>query len=175
MFLKRFASIAEPTASPNWQKYFAFREQRKMRRRIFTVVGAPTGFFASAQYVSELVFKPSQLILGLDPMIVMSAGVLATSFASALAFPAIGEATWKRLNKDNADFLNQMDKDFFAVIKKYRSNPNPDNSISLSTKQSPLTTDFYGEKITNVDQYNQWKAIHQKLKALETEEDNDEK
>ena len=60
-------------------------------------------------------------------------------------------------------------------LRKPRAIPaSPDNSISLSTKQSPLITDFYGEKITNVDQYLQWKSIHQKLKQSETIEDNEE-
>ena len=151
------------------------REQRKIRRRLMTILGAPVGFFSSANYVSGIAVKPSELILGVDPMLALSAGVISATVLASLTLPSIAEFAWKQVNKDNATFLTTMDKDYFDSIKKYRSNPSPDNSISLSTKQSPLTTDFYGEKISNFDQYEQWKAIHSKLKSLETEEDNEEK
>eukprot|EP00834_Sanchytrium_tribonematis_P000864 NODE_17_length_48642_cov_1.199349.p28 type:complete len:204 gc:universal NODE_17_length_48642_cov_1.199349:11688-11077(-) len=175
-FLTKIYRCKEPAQNEVWSRYFLLKEQRKLRRRLFTGLGLPIGFFTSAQYVGNLVFKPSELILGLDPMIVMSAGVLMSSFATALVMPSLGEALWLRIKKDEGIFLTEMDKDFYASISKYRSNPSPDNSISFSTKQSPLMTDFYGEKIQNVDQYLQWKSLHEKLRQNQNEEeDKDDK
>ncbi|SCV03535.1 LANO_0G04720g1_1 [Lachancea nothofagi CBS 11611] len=148
------SNITEPTEKEpsnvfNWTDFFQLRKQERRINLGSSVVTALLTSNASWAYLSTMEIDPMQTIMGFDPLVVVSASLLASGAFGYLLGPILGTTIFKMRQKSNLTEYNQKTKAFLRHVI--------DNRVDSSSQSfSNPVPDYYGEKIGSVGEYRQW-------------------
>lgn len=132
-----------------WNDFLHLRRQRYRAEILASIPSAFAGLFAGISYFATLEIDPSQLVLGLDPMIVYGGSTIACGGLGWLIGPIFGSAAWKVVHRKKAALIEQREKEFYEHVKKNRVDP------SRQSFNNPVP-DHYAEKIGSVAEYRRW-------------------
>lgn len=132
-----------------WSDFFKLRKQERKINLGSSIVTAFLGCNASWAYLSTMQIDPTQMIMGFDPLMVVSAGLIASGAVGYLFGPLFGTNIFKLKNKAQLDEYNNKTK---AFLKHVVANRVDSSSQSFS---NPVP-DYYGEKIGSLREYRQW-------------------
>lgn len=134
----------------SWTEYFALKKRQRRFNVASSALTAFLGANASWAYLSTMEIDPTQMILGFDPLVVVSAALLASGALGYLLGPLLGSQIFKAaagrskmvsFNDKNREFLQRIIKNRVDASSQSFSNPVPD---------------YYGEKIGSIGEYRQW-------------------
>ncbi|KAA8903658.1 mitochondrial import protein Pam17 [Sphaerosporella brunnea] len=146
------ASATSPNTSPTTLDWDSFLRMRRLRRRynlagsIFSSIASTAG---SIGYLFNIEIDPTQLIFGMDPLIVFGLATAGCGTVGWLVGPSIGGAAFKIVKGRWLGQIAEKENQFLKHIKKNRVDP------SFQSFSNPVP-DYYGEKIGSVKQYRQW-------------------
>ncbi|CCF59089.1 hypothetical protein KAFR_0G00560 [Kazachstania africana CBS 2517] len=144
----RLISTAEPD-SLTWTDFFKLRKQERRINVGSSIFTALVGCNISWAYLSNMEIDPTQMILGFDPLVVISAGLIASGCIGYLFGPLIGTQVFSLKNKQALTDFNLKNKEFLKHIIR--------NRVDASSQSfSNPVPDYYGEKIGSVREYRQW-------------------
>ena len=132
-----------------WTKFFQLKRRQRKINIVSSVFTALLGCNISWSYLSTMQIDPTQMIFGFDPLVVISAGLVASGTLGYLCGPLFGSQVFKIANSKYLSEFNAKNKDFLSHIKKNRV----DASSQSFTNPVP---DYYGEKIGSIKAYRQW-------------------
>ena len=132
-----------------WTKFFQLKRRQRKINIVSSVFTAILGCNISWSYLSTMQIDPTQMIFGFDPLVVISAGLVASGTLGYLCGPLFGSQVFKIANSKYLSEFNAKNKDFLRHIKKNRV----DASSQSFTNPVP---DYYGEKIGSIKAYRQW-------------------
>lgn len=133
----------------NWTDFFQLRKQERRINLGSSVVTAILATNGSWAYLSTLQIDPMQMIMGFDPLVVVSAALVASGAFGYLLGPIFGTSIFKMRQKTNLADYNQKTKEFLRHVIENRVD-------SSSQSFSNPVPDYYGEKIGSVREYRQW-------------------
>lgn len=143
------AAGTQPQTNLTWNDFFHLRRfQRKLNvgSSVFT---AFLGCNISWLYLSNMQIDPTQMIMGFDPIVVVSAGLVASGALGYLFGPIFGSQFFKLWKAKSLIEFNLKNKEFLEHIKK--------NRVDASSQSfSNPVPDYYGEKIGSIKEYRQW-------------------
>ncbi|SCU87575.1 LADA_0E04830g1_1 [Lachancea dasiensis] len=143
------ATETQPKDVFTWTDFFQLRKQERRINLGSSVVTALLTSNASWAYLSTMEIDPMQTIMGFDPLVVVSAGLLASGAFGYLLGPIFGTTVFKMRQKSNLADYNKKTKDFLRHVI--------DNRVDSSSQSfSNPVPDYYGEKIGSVSEYRQW-------------------
>ncbi|CEP64461.1 Pam17p LALA0_S11e04698g [Lachancea lanzarotensis] len=132
-----------------WTDFFQLRKHERRINLGSSVVTALLTSNASWAYLSTMEIDPMQTIMGFDPLVVVSAGLLASGAFGYLLGPIFGTTIFKMRQKSNLADYNKKTKEFLKHVIENRVD-------SSSQSFSNPVPDYYGEKIGSVGEYRQW-------------------
>lgn len=138
-----------PTEKLPWNDFLHIRRQRHRAEILASIPSAFAGFFAGISYFATREIDPTQLVLGLDPMIVYGGATVACGGLGWLIGPMFGSTAWKIVHRKKASLIEQREKEFYEHVKKNRVDP------SRQSFNNPVP-DHYAEKIGSVADYRRW-------------------
>ncbi|KAF2842796.1 Pam17-domain-containing protein [Patellaria atrata CBS 101060] len=144
------SSAANASSTLTWNRFLALRRTRRRISLFASVIAALGTTAAGAVFIStrDLDAVGSQ-VLGLDQVIVLGLGTIASGALGWLVGPFIGGAVFGMVFRGVRGEMGVKEREFFARIKKYRVDP------SSSSIANPVP-DYYGEKIGSVADYRRW-------------------
>lgn len=132
-----------------WTEFFQLRKQQRRINVGSSVFTAFLGCNVSWAYLSTMEIDPTQTILGFDPLVVVSAGLVASGALGYLFGPLIGSQIFNTLNKKKLPGFGIKNKEFLKRIVE--------NRVDASSQSfSNPVPDYYGEKIGSLKEYRQW-------------------
>lgn len=145
-----------------WPEFFQLRKKERVYNTVSSVLTAIVFVNGSWFYFSTLEIDPTQTILGFDPLMTISVGMIGFAGVGWLLGPIFGSALFKVSSGSKLAQYQQKQLAFLAKIQKNRVNPQ-------SQSFSNPVPDYYGEKINSIQQYRQWlRDCHSyKRKAIE--------
>lgn len=150
---KKFASTSAQdslTQEPlTWTNFFDLRKQQRRINIGCSVFTAFLGCNTSWLYLSNMEIDPMQTIMGFDPLLAISAGLVASGFLGYLMGPLIGSQVFRLANRKTLASFESKDKEFLKRVVENRVNPS-------SQSFSNPVPDYYGEKIGSLKEYRQW-------------------
>ncbi|SCU96182.1 LAFA_0G04786g1_1 [Lachancea sp. 'fantastica'] len=132
-----------------WTDFFQLRKHERRINLGSSIVTALLTSNASWAYLSTMEIDPMQTIMGFDPLVVVSAGLMASGALGFLLGPIFGTTVFKMRQKSNLADYNQKTKEFLKHVIENRVD-------SSSQSFSNPVPDYYGEKIGSVGEYRQW-------------------
>ncbi|KAM3161599.1 Presequence translocated-associated motor subunit PAM17, mitochondrial [Lachancea thermotolerans] len=132
-----------------WTDFFQLRKQERRINLGSSIVTAFLSTNASWAYLSTMQIDPMQTIMGFDPLVVVSAALMASGAFGYLLGPIFGTTVFKMKQKTNLANYNKKTKDFLRHVITNRVD-------SSSQSFSNPVPDYYGEKIGSVAEYRQW-------------------
>ncbi|SCU99664.1 LAME_0G04698g1_1 [Lachancea meyersii CBS 8951] len=132
-----------------WTDFFQLRKHERRINLGSSIVTALMTSNASWAYLSTMEIDPMQTIMGFDPLVVVSAGLMASGAFGYLLGPIFGTTVFKMRQKENLAEYNKKTKDFLRHVIENRVD-------SSSQSFSNPVPDYYGEKIGSVGEYRQW-------------------
>lgn len=140
---------ASESTGMTWTDFFSLRKKQRKINVGSSVFTALLGSNISWAYLSTMQIDPTQTLLGFDPLVVISAGLMASGTLGYLLGPMLGSQIFKLSHKLKLVQYNAKNKDF---LKKVIQNRVDGSSQSFS---NPVP-DYYGEKIGSIREYRQW-------------------
>jgi len=112
-----------------------------------TIPTSILGFAGGISYFGSL--EGTQLIFGMDPMIIYGMASTGCMGLGWLLGPVIGAAFWRMSHRKALSSIEERDLEFYHHIVKNRADP---------TRQSAMNPvpDYYGEKIGSLRDYRRW-------------------
>ena len=150
----RLASTSTTTPNNNetsltWKAFFNLRKQQRRINVVSSGFTALLGCNLSWAYLSNMEIDPTQMILGFDPLVVVSAGLMASGALGYLFGPLIGTQVFNLKNNKTLNDFSTKNKEFLEHIIK--------NRVDASSQSfSNPVPDYYGEKIGSMKEYRQW-------------------
>ncbi|CCG80826.1 Presequence translocated-associated motor subunit pam17, mitochondrial [Taphrina deformans PYCC 5710] len=138
-----------PTEKLPWNDFLHLRRQRHHAELIASVPSALLGLFGGLSYFATLEIDPSQLVLGVDPLILYGGATVACGGLGWLVGPVFGSTAWKIVHRKKAQLIEAREKEFYEHVKKNRVDP------SRQSFNNPVP-DHYAEKIGSVADYRRW-------------------
>ncbi|SCV01768.1 LAMI_0G13586g1_1 [Lachancea mirantina] len=133
----------------NWNDFFKLRKQERKINLGSSIVSAFVGCNISWGYLSTMQIDPTQMIMGFDPLMVVSAALVASGALGYLFGPLFGTYIFKMRHKDRLNDYNGKTKEFLKHVVANRVD-------SSSQSFSNPVPDYYGEKIGSLKEYRQW-------------------
>lgn len=154
--ISRFASSTSTTNTPDvaqssltWKDFFQLRKQQRRINVVSSGFTALVGCNISWAYLSNMEIDPTQMIMGFDPLVVVSAGLMASGALGYLFGPLIGTQVFNLKNHKTLTDFGLKNKEFLEHIIK--------NRVDASSQSfSNPVPDYYGEKIGSMKEYRQW-------------------
>ena len=149
-----FTRLASTSTSNNetsltWKEFFNLRKQQRRINVVSSGFTALLGCNLSWAYLSNMEIDPTQMILGFDPLVVVSAGLMASGALGYLFGPLIGTQVFNLKNNKTLNDFSTKNKEFLEHIIK--------NRVDASSQSfSNPVPDYYGEKIGSMKEYRQW-------------------
>lgn len=146
---RMYSSEVENKNKLTWTDFFILRKQQRRINVGSSIFTALLGANISWAYLSTMQIDPTQMIFGFDPLVVVTAGLMASGALGYLMGPAFGSQVF-RLSKGKVlpDF-NNKNKDFLKHVIE--------NRVDASSQSfSNPVPDYYGEKIGSIKEYRQW-------------------
>lgn len=132
-----------------WTEFFQLRKQQRRFNVGSSVFTAFLGCNASWAYLSTMEIDPTQTILGFDPLLVISTGIVSSGVLGYLFGPLIGSQIFKVSNRRKLSGYEVKNKEFLKRIIE--------NRVDASSQSfSNPVPDYYGEKIGSLGEYRQW-------------------
>lgn len=149
IFAARSVSSTPETTPFAWADFFKLRKQERKIDVGSSIVSAFLACNVSWSYVSTMQIDPTQTLFGFDPLVVVSAGMIASGGLGYLFGPLLGSSIFKLKNKGHLDNYNVKSKVFLSHIKA--------NRVDASSQSfSNPVPDYYGERIGSLKEYRQW-------------------
>lgn len=139
----------KPEDSLTWTDFFQLRKQERRINVGSSVFTALVGANVSWAYLSTMEIDPTQMIFGFDPLVVVTAGLMASGALGYLMGPAVGSQVFKLTKGNKLAQYNLKNKEFLKHVIQ--------NRVDASSQSfSNPVPDYYGEKIGSVKEYRQW-------------------
>lgn len=138
-----------PTEKLSWNDFLHLRRQRHRAEVISSIPTAFAGLIGGFSYFATQEIDPTQLVLGLDPLLLYCGATVACGGLGWLVGPIFGSTAWKLIHRKKATLIEQREKEFFQHVKKNRVDP------SRQSFNNPVP-DHYAEKIGSVADYRRW-------------------
>ena len=138
-----------PTEQLPWNDFLHLRRQRRHAEVVASIPTAIIGLFGGLSYFATMEIDPTQLVLGLDPLIVYGGSTIACGGLGWLVGPIFGYSIWKIVHRKKASLIERREKEFYEHVKKNRVDP------SRQSFNNPVP-DHYAEKIGSVADYRRW-------------------
>lgn len=136
-------------SSLTWTQFFKLRKQQRGINVVSSGFTALLGCNMSWAYLSNMEIDPTQMIMGFDPLVVISAGLMASGALGYLFGPLIGTQVFNIKNNKKLEDFNLKNKEFLEHIIH--------NRVDASSQSfSNPVPDYYGEKIGSLKEYRQW-------------------
>lgn len=149
IFAARSVSSTPETTPFAWADFFKLRKQERKIDVGSSIVSAFLACNVSWSYVSTMQIDPTQTLFGFDPLVVVSAGMIASGGLGYLFGPLLGSSIFKLKNKGHLDNYNTKSRVFLSHIKA--------NRVDASSQSfSNPVPDYYGERIGSLREYRQW-------------------
>lgn len=143
------ATTSNNESSLTWKEFFHLRKQQRRINVVSSGFTALLGCNISWAYLSNMEIDPTQMILGFDPLVVVSAGLMASGALGYLFGPLIGTQVFNLKNNKTLNDFSAKNKEFLEHIIK--------NRVDASSQSfSNPVPDYYGEKIGSMKEYRQW-------------------
>ena len=123
-----------------WNDFLHLRRQKHRAEILASIPSAALGLFGGISYFATLEIDPSQLVLGLDPLIVYGGSSIACGGLGWLIGPIFGSGAWKLVHRKKAALIEQREKEFYEHVKRNRVDP------SRQSFNNPVP-DHYAEKV----------------------------
>ncbi|CCC68905.1 hypothetical protein NCAS_0B08210 [Naumovozyma castellii] len=137
------------TSNLTWSDFFKLRKQQRRINVGSSAVTALLGCNISWAYLSTMEIDPTQMIFGFDPLVVVSAGLIASGALGYLFGPLIGSQVFRVSHRKSLGEFNLKNKEFLKHIIG--------NRVDASSQSfSNPVPDYYGEKIGSLKEYRQW-------------------
>ncbi|KAI9594398.1 mitochondrial import protein Pam17-domain-containing protein [Syncephalis fuscata] len=133
----------------SWTEYFEIRRKRILQERITTVPTTLVGLIGGIGFFGTRSIDVTANFMGMDPFLMYGLGAFACGIIGFLLGPVVASTTWRMSNRRLAGTIDEMDRELYRHIVKYRSDP------SLSSVRNPVP-DYYGEKIRSLRDYRRW-------------------
>ncbi|SMN19330.1 similar to Saccharomyces cerevisiae YKR065C PAM17 Constituent of the Translocase of the Inner Mitochondrial membrane (TIM23 complex) [Maudiozyma saulgeensis] len=144
---KNTSDVAQ--SSLTWKEFFQLRKQQRRINVVSSGFTALVGCNISWAYLSNMEIDPTQMIMGFDPLVVVSAGLMASGALGYLFGPLIGTQVFNLKNNKTLTDFGLKNKEFLEHIIK--------NRVDASSQSfSNPVPDYYGEKIGSMKEYRQW-------------------
>ncbi|KAH0611462.1 uncharacterized protein H6S33_010727 [Morchella sextelata] len=158
------SAISTPTRPHlDWDSFLRLRKVRRRYNLVSSIFSSLLGTSAGVGYLANKEIDPTQMIMGMDPLIMFGLATISCGAAGWLAGPVLGSSAFGIMNKKNLAAIEEREKEFLQHIKKNRVDP------SFQSFSNPVP-DYYGEKIGSLKQYRQWlrdqRAYNQKSKSF---------
>jgi import inner membrane translocase subunit TIM23 len=140
--------LPEHTKLP-WNDYLHLRKQRHRAELIASVPSAFAGLVGGFSYFATLEIDPSQLVFGLDPLLVYGGATVGCGALGWLLGPTFGSAGWKLVHRKKQSLIEEREREFYQHIKRVRPSP------AKQSFSNPLP-DFYCEKVGSLHEYRRW-------------------
>ncbi|BFZ57852.1 TIM23 complex component [Savitreella phatthalungensis] len=141
-------NIPDTTKLP-WNDFLHLRKQRHRAELVASVPTAALGFLSGFGYFATLEIDPSQLVLGLDPLIVYGGATVACGGLGWLLGPTVGGTMWKLAHRKKQHLIEAREREFYEHVKRNRVDP------SKQSFNNPVP-DHYAEKIGSIKDYRRW-------------------
>lgn len=146
---KAAATSNEDISNLRWTDFFHLRKQQRRINVVSSGFTALLGCNISWAYLSSMEIDPTQMIMGFDPLVVVSAGLMASGALGYLFGPLIGTQVFNLKNNKSLSDFNLKNKEFLEHIIQ--------NRVDASSQSfSNPVPDYYGEKIGSLKEYRQW-------------------
>ncbi|CCK69228.1 Pam17p KNAG_0C01150 [Huiozyma naganishii CBS 8797] len=133
----------------SWTDFFQLRKTQRTVNVGSSIFTALLGCNVSWMFLSNMEIDPTQMIMGFDPLVVISAGLVASGCLGYLFGPLFGTQLFKLSHRKYITEFNDKNKDFLKHVI--------DNRVDASSQSfSNPVPDYYGEKIGSVKEYRQW-------------------
>ncbi|KAF3940223.1 hypothetical protein ABW19_dt0205676 [Dactylella cylindrospora] len=146
------SSAIPPTSNPttlDWNSFLKLRKQKRRYNLAGSIVCSIITSTIGLNILGNQEIDPSKMIFGLDPLLVLGMGLIASGATGWLIGPVAGTQAFKMMNRRWLPEITKKEKEFFHHIKKNRVDP------SFQSFSNPVP-DYYGEKIGSLQQYRQW-------------------
>ncbi|PUU79541.1 mitochondrial import protein Pam17 [Tuber borchii] len=125
------------------------RKQRRRYNLISSIFTSAVGTTAGVSYLANKEIDPTQMIMGMDPIILFGIATVSCGALGWLAGPVLGSSAFSVVKRRVMGQINEREREFLQHIKKNRVDP------SFQSFRNPVP-DYYGEKIGSIKQYKQW-------------------
>ena len=132
-----------------WNDFLHLRRQRHRAELIASVPTAVLGFASGFSYFATLEIETSQLVFGLDPLIVYGGSTVLCGGLGWLVGPTVGGSIWKLVHRKKQHLIEAREREFYQHVKKNRVDP------SKQSFNNPVP-DHYAEKIGSISDYRRW-------------------
>ncbi|CCE63414.1 hypothetical protein TPHA_0E03240 [Tetrapisispora phaffii CBS 4417] len=143
------SQTSEDAKGLTWADFFALRRTERKINVGSSIFTALVGSNLSWAYLSTMQIDPTQTLLGFDPLVAISAGLIASGTLGYLFGPLLGSQIFNVGHSKKLKSYTAKNKEF---LKKIISNRVDASSQSFS---NPVP-DYYGEKIGSIKEYRQW-------------------
>ncbi|KAF3916809.1 hypothetical protein ABW20_dc0108868 [Dactylellina cionopaga] len=143
------ASSPPSTSMLDWNSFLKLRKQKRRFNLAGSIFCSIVTSTIGINILGTLEIDPSKMIWGLDPLMALGVGLIASGATGWLIGPVAGTQAFKFMNRRWLPEITKKEKEFFHHIKKNRVDP------SFQSLSNPVP-DYYGEKIGSLSQYRQW-------------------
>ncbi|CUS13223.1 unnamed protein product [Tuber aestivum] len=157
------ATSPQPNQKLDWNAFLQLRKQRRRYNLVSSLFTSAVGTTAGVSYLANKEIDPTQMIMGMDPIILFGLATVSCGALGWLAGPVLGSSAFSVVKRRVMGQINEREREFLQHIKKNRVDP------SFQSFSNPVP-DYYGEKIGSIKQYKQWlkdqRAYNRKSKSF---------
>ncbi|CAZ79417.1 unnamed protein product [Tuber melanosporum] len=156
-------SSSQSNEKLGWDTFLQLRKQRRRYNLVSSLFTSALGTTAGVGYLANKEIDPTQMIMGMDPIILFGLATVSCGALGWLAGPVLGSSAFSVVKRRIMGQINEREREFLQHIKKNRVDP------SFQSFSNPVP-DYYGEKIGSIKQYKQWlkdqRAYNRKSKSF---------